>query len=333
MENKKSASDKKPPLVVGLGEVLWDRLPGGDRLGGAPANFAFHASQLGSRAALVSAVGADEAGERLVAELSRTGINLSQLQRDDAHATGAVEITLEHGQPRYEIAADAAWDHIAWRPGLEQLARECDAVCFGTLAQRSRASRETIGRFLDATRPSAVRVFDVNLRQHFYTREILDAGLRHASVVKLNHEELRVIAGLLSFDRDDPVRYLLESFALDLVALTLGADGCELRSREQTVRAAAPQIMLADAVGAGDAFTAALIRSLLRGDSLAETAEQAVKLGAFVASQPGAMPVHAGSVRGLDNRVPDVTDGRTKMIVTSALVAHDQLKAPTVRQS
>ena len=287
-----TAGAGKQPLVIGLGEVLWDRFPDGDRLGGAPANVAFHAAQLGARGVPVSRVGQDADGDRILAELKEKGLSVEAIQRDPARPTGTVQVTLDQGQPSYTIKEGAAWDALESTPQLQELAARADAVCFGTLAQRSPLSRHTLHDFVTRTAPSALRLFDINLRQAFYDRDSVEFGLSHATVLKLNGDELRIVAELFGhpFSTDAVCGWLFENFPLQWIALTHGAEGCELRSRIETFRSAAPRVTCVDAVGAGDAFSAALIVSFLEGRSPQEAADRANRIGAYVASQPGAMP-------------------------------------------
>lgn len=292
MTTETSAMTQPRFLVAGLGEVLWDKFPDATRLGGAPANFAFHATQLGARGTIVSRVGPDADGERLVSQLGSTGLSIEHIQRDTTHPTGSVRVSLKDSQPAYTITESVAWDFIEWNPDLASLAAECDAVCFGSLARRSPVSRATIERFLVETKPDAIRLFDVNLRQHYFSHDSLAAGFRLASALKLNCDELQTISSLFGWPEDPSaaIRLILEEFPIRLVALTSGAQGCRLFLKDETVHSAPPAIQCADAVGAGDAFAAALVMGMLRNRPLAQIADTANRIGAFVASRPGAMP-------------------------------------------
>ncbi len=191
----------KVPIVVGLGEFLWDFLPGGKELGGAPANFCHAAKLLGNEAWLVSSVGNDDLGEEILSKLTETGLPRDYIQRDPVHPTGTVNVDVgDAGQPSFDIVEEVAWDYIGWTDGLETLAARADAVCFGSLAQRSSRSRETTHKFIRAMRPESVRVFDVNLRQSFYSAKVISESLALANVVKLNHDELPIVAGLLGLN-------------------------------------------------------------------------------------------------------------------------------------
>jgi len=293
-----TAEDERRPLVIGLGEILWDRFPDGDRLGGAPANVAFHAGQLGARGVPASRIGIDADGERLASELKARGLSLEAVQRDPLRPTGIVRVTLDQGQPSYVIEPDSAWDGLEFTPEWEALAARADAVCFGTLAQRSPTARETIRRFVGGTAPGALRCFDINLRQNFYDLDSVEFGLSHATVLKLNGGELEAVAGLFGWplSTEAVCQRLFERFPLGWIALTHGAEGCELRSRTETFRSAAPRVECVDAVGAGDAFSAALIVSLLQGRLPQEAADRANRIGAYVAGQAGAMPTLLSSL-------------------------------------
>ncbi|MGV3608526.1 MAG: carbohydrate kinase family protein [Planctomycetaceae bacterium] len=285
-----------PPLVVGIGEILWDRFPDGDRLGGAPANFAFQAGQLGAKAQVVARLGRDSDGDRILTELAREGVSLEFLQRDDFHPTGTVLVELREGQPTYTITQNVAWDFLEATPALMDLAAHVDAVCFGTLAQRSPTSRETIQQFVERCPERAIRLFDINLRQQFFDKPTLQFGLKMASVLKLNADEVQVLPKLLGWldldgaARDAIAARLLQQFDLELVAITLGAEGCELHTPHKVIRSKAPAVECVDAVGAGDAFSAALVMGLIKKSPLQHIADHANSVGAFVASQRGAMP-------------------------------------------
>ncbi|MFO0885818.1 MAG: carbohydrate kinase [Pirellulales bacterium] len=285
-----------PPLVVGIGEILWDRFPDGDRLGGAPANFAFQAGQLGAKAQVVARLGRDSDGDRILKELAREGVSLEFLQRDDFHPTGTVLVELREGQPTYTITQNVAWDFLEATPALMDLAAHVDAVCFGTLAQRSPTSRETIQQFVERCPERAIRLFDINLRQQFFDKPTLRFGLKMATVLKLNADEVQVLPKLLGWlDLDGAAREtiatrLLQQFDLELVAITLGAEGCELHTPHKVIRSQAPAVECVDAVGAGDAFSAALVMGLMKKSPLQQVADHANSVGAFVASQRGAMP-------------------------------------------
>src|SRR5258708_8853428 len=257
------------PTVVGLGELLWDLLPSGPQLGGAPANFAYCAHLLGSRAVVASRVGSDELGREARASLLRSGITDQFLQTDPEHSTGTVRVQLDStGQPKFEIADNSAWDFLCWTDLWQSLAESADAVCFGSLAQRTETSRHAILGFLDATRAEALRVFDVNLRRSFYAAEIVRASLRRANVVKLNDEKVPRVGALLTIDSADPFafcRELLEKFDLQLVCITRGANGSLLYDRNSADEHPGLRIPIKDTIGAGDAFTAALVPDLLRG--------------------------------------------------------------------
>lgn len=298
----KASRSGRPLTIVGLGEALFDRLPSGAVLGGAPVNFAVHASQLlapgGSRVAVVSRVGKDPLGARLLLELNARGIDTGAVQTDPDHPTGTVEVDrTPAGQPIYMIPANSAWDCLDWTNELEQLASTCDAVCFGTLAQRSPSSRSSIQRFV-AQAADAIRLFDLNLRQSFYSAEAIGTSLQLATIAKLNTDELVVIARLLGLGPTgtnglDAIRALIERFALDGVCLTRGELGTLFVTRDAvhdgTPVSHEPEPH-ADAVGAGDACAAGLTCGLLRELSPDDCVALANRLGAWVASRRGATP-------------------------------------------
>lgn len=280
--------------VVGLGELLWDLLPPGRQLGGAPCNFAYITNLFGDTGIPASRVGNDALGDEVFQRLADLGLNAASVQRDDTHPTGTVKVEIDaNGQPRFDISEPVAWDFLEWTPAWQQLATKADAVCFGSLAQRSSQSRATISSFLRATRADALRVFDVNLRQNFYSKQILTESMQFATIVKLNHEELPKIMRLFELenrDEKDSASELLCLYDLKLVCVTRGTGGSILISAGECSEHPGFKIKVADTVGAGDAFTAALIHGYLRRTPLAQINETANRVGAWVASQSGATP-------------------------------------------
>jgi fructokinase len=280
--------------IVGLGELLWDILPSGKQLGGAPANFAYITSLLGDAGIPASRVGRDALADEALQRLAQLGLSAAFVQRDLIHPTGTVNVEVDgNGQPRFKISEPVAWDFLEWTPAWQQLAQEADAVCFGSLAQRSSPSRATILNFLQTTRPQAIRIFDVNLRQHFYTAQLLAESMKLATIVKLNHEELPRIMQLLEHapaGEKDSARRLLSSYDLQLVCVTRGGSGSLLLSPEECSEHPGFHVKVADTVGAGDAFTAALVHGYLRGTPLPQLNQAANRVGAWVASQSGATP-------------------------------------------
>ena len=278
--------------IIGIGEILWDLLPGGKKVpGGAPANFAYVASQLGNNGIILSRVGTDTAGIDLLLHLNAKRVSKDYIQDDPKNPTGKVDIRFENGQPRYEIVEQVAWDFLELSGTWRAIATQTDAVCFGSLAQRNPISRETILEFVKLTRN--LRIFDVNLRQKFFSVEILRESLDIADVVKLNHEELPVVAQMFEIKNQKPVqaaREMISRFDLELVCVTRGAGGSVLVTKNELSENAGLNVAVADTIGAGDAFTAALVSGLLRGWNLDKINEFANKVGAFVASQTGAMP-------------------------------------------
>ena len=281
-------------VVAGLGEALWDVLPDGDHFGGAPANVAVHAASLGAESWLISAVGRDARGAAALARLAASGVRCDTVARLADHPTGVVRVTLDNaGQPVYDIAAESAWDYMPWSAGVQDAAARVDAVAFGSLAQRAPVSQATIRRAVQATRDSAWRLFDVNLRQSYYDAEVLTASLELANAVKLNDEELPVVASLCRLPESPPVdqlRALCERFGLRLAALTRGPCGSVLVTPDRVCESAAAPAVVADTVGAGDAFTAMLLIGMLAGRSLEEVSRRANAVAAYVCSQPGATP-------------------------------------------
>ena len=280
--------------IAGIGEVLWDVFPEAAHFGGAPANFACHAASLGAESWMVSAVGADDFGDRALDALRFRNVECGHVARDPRHATGRVLVTLNKlAQASYEFAADTAWDHLAWSDDIAALAGRCDAVCFGTLGQRSPVSRETIRRFVEATPQTALRIFDVNLRQRFYDAETIRASLQIATAVKLNDEELPIVGELCGLRAVTPREMLIElatTFDLRLAALTRGPRGSLLIAGGEEDECAALHATVVDTVGAGDAFTATLVSGFLRGLPLAAINRHANAVAAYVCSQNGATP-------------------------------------------
>ena len=282
-------------MIVGIGELLWDLLPDGRQLGGAPANFAYTASVLGNRAAVVSRLGDDMLGEEARERCARMDLDVAHIQNDAAHPTGTVNVSVDDlGQPCFQIVEGVAWDFLEWNEGLQTLATKADVVCFGSLAQRRDVSRATIQRFVRATRESCLRIFDVNLRQSFYTPVILKTGFAMATVAKLNHDELPVVmqaVGLPTTNEDAAdCELLLDHFGLQMVALTRGAHGSLLMSQKSRSEHPGFRIQVVDTVGAGDAFTAGMAHQLRRGASLDMVNELANRVASWVASNSGGMP-------------------------------------------
>jgi fructokinase len=275
--------------------LLWDLLPEGERLGGAPANFAVMAARLGNRAAILSRIGRDELGRKAVATLEELPVDTEFLQVDARHETGRATIELRDGQPGYTIHEPVAWDFLELSGEWVSLAERADAVCFGTLAQRNRASRQTIQELVAQTRAECLRVFDVNLRAPHVSAEVVEESLELASVLKMNDHEVPLVMELLGLEAEADLRaagcrFLREFPELRLVAVTRGGHGSLLVGRDGRDEHPGIPVEVADAIGAGDAFTAAMLHALLRGESLAAVNEAANRCGAWVASQSGGMP-------------------------------------------
>jgi fructokinase len=286
-------------VIVGLGELLWDLLPSGKRLGGAPANFTVMSSRLGNRGVIASRLGNDPLAAEACGVLKAFPADISLLQTDPTHATGTVGVEIRANEPHYIIHEPAAWDFMEWTSEWRSLAQSADAVCFGSLAQRNPASRATIREFLSATRPDCVRVFDVNLRPPFFSVDVVDSSLTSATIFKLNEVEVPEVLAMVGFPRPKDkgeagllaaARSLLQKYPIQLVAITMGSEGSLLVARESFHRHAGIATTVADTVGAGDAFTAALVHAYLRDASLAEMNEAGNRWGGWVASQRGAMP-------------------------------------------
>lgn len=279
--------------VIGLGEVLWDLFPNSRQPGGATANVAFHAAQLGCSGAVVSRVGCDELGQEIVQYLSDHRLDTSCIQQDDHAPTGMVTVEMTDLGHRFVIHEDVAWDGLEFTPQLQSVMETADAVCFGTLAQRSPKSREAIQRCLFETPENCLIVFDINIRQHFYDRGTIERSLQSANIVKLNSDEVELLGttlGLPTSDLTSFVRHICEKFGPRYVCVTRGADGCFVGGLDEQVDVPGLSVEVVDTVGAGDAFTAALLVSQLEGWPLRQSAEFANRVGALVASRAGAMP-------------------------------------------
>ncbi|MBQ3628491.1 MAG: carbohydrate kinase [Bacteroidaceae bacterium] len=288
MENQKR-------YVVGLGEVLWDVLPEGKKLGGAPANFAYHAGQfLGNNNTIaISALGEDRLADETIEALREHGLN--DLLPRVPYPTGTVQVTLdEQGIPTYDIKENVAWDNIPFDNDIQQIARNCRAVCFGSLAQRNVVSRETIHKFLDATPDDCLKIFDTNLRQQFYTKEIIKESIQRCNILKINDEELVWIGRMFGYpglDIENKCWLILGKYNLDMLVLTCGTNGSYVFTPGQMSFQPTPKVEVADTVGAGDSFTGSFCAAILNGKPVAEAHKKAVAVSAFVCTQNGAMPI------------------------------------------
>lgn len=289
-------------IIVGMGEALWDVLPEGKKLGGAPANFAYHVSQFGLNSRVVSAVGQDKLGTEILENFREK--NLNCMIESVPYPTGTVQVELDaEGVPCYDIKEGVAWDNIPYTTALEGLARQTRAVCFGSLAQRSVVSRETIHKFLDAmpAGPDTLKIFDINLRQSFYTKEILCDSFSRCNVLKINDEELVTVSRMFGYpgiDLKDKCWILLAKYDLKMLILTCGVNGSYVFTPGHISFVETPKVEVADTVGAGDSFTAAFTAAILKGRSVEEAHCLAVDTSAFVCTQQGAMPVFPESLIG-----------------------------------
>jgi fructokinase len=285
-------TDRK--LFVGLGELLWDMLPAGKQLGGAPANFAYHAGQLGNQGIIASRIGNDELGEETLARLQQNHLPGCYVQRDEVYPTGTVEVRIDaQGQPSFIVNENVAWDFLEFTPDWQTLAARADAVCFGSLAQRSAAAHLTIQSFLKGCRPEGLKIFDVNLRQAFFSRAVISKSLELANLVKVNDQEFNRLTVLLSLKETSDIknaRRLLELYHLDMICITRGACGSLLVDHQDFFEHDGMPVKVCDAIGAGDAFTAAMAHHYLRGAGLQKISEAANRLGSWVATQAGATP-------------------------------------------
>lgn len=290
--------------VVGIGEALWDILPEGKKLGGAPANFAYHVSQFGLQSQVVSAIGDDKLGNEILENFRNKGLNT--LIEKVEYSTGIVQVQLDNvGVPCYDIKENVAWDNIPFTDKLKRLAKRTSAVCYGSLAQRNIISRETINAFLDAMPDTKGRykIFDINLRQGFYTKEILCNSMTRCNILKINDEELVTVSRMFGYpgiDLQDKCWILLAKYNLEMLILTCGVNGSYVFTPGHVSFVETPVVEVADTVGAGDSFTAAFIAAILKGKSVPEAHQLAVNVSAYVCTQHGAMPELPGN---LTNRI------------------------------
>lgn len=280
-------------IVVGLGEILWDVFPDRKILGGAPANFAYHISQFGFDGYAVSSIGDDVLGKEILDQLGKKQLNYVIETTD--YPTGTVKVTIDsRGIPAYEICEGVAWDNIPFSSRLENLAKQTKTVCFGSLAQRNRVSRDTINAFLQSMPKDSLKIFDINLRQSFYSAELISDSLSKANILKINDEEVLVLAklyGWTDMDEQSICTKILKDYELNIVILTKGTQGSFVFTPQETSYQPTPEVHVADTVGAGDSFTAAFIASYLHGNSIVNAHQLAVEVSAYICTQHGAMPV------------------------------------------
>lgn len=280
--------------IVGLGEALWDVLPEGKKLGGAPANFAYHAGQfLGQDNTIaISALGEDKLADETIGSLKEHKLNY--LMPCVPYPTGTVQVQLdEQGIPTYDIKENVAWDNIPFDSDIQAIARNCRAVCFGSLAQRNVVSRETIHKFLDMTPADCLKIFDINLRQNFYSKEVIQESLRRCNILKINDEELVLIGRMFGYpglDIENKCWLILGKYNLDMLVLTCGTNGSYVFTPGAMSFQNTPKEEVADTVGAGDSFTGSFCAAILRGVPVSEAHQLAVKVSAYVCTQNGAMP-------------------------------------------
>ena len=279
-------------VIVGLGEALWDCLPDGSKLGGAPANFAYHASQFGNEAYAISAIGNDALGDQTLKEFEEKHLKYVMPRVD--YPTGTVQVELdEEGIPTYDIKQNVAWDNIPFTPEIENVAKHCGCVCFGSLAQRNKISRDTIHRFLDTTPMACLKIFDINLRQNFYSKEIIQDSLKACDILKINDEELVTIGRLFGYpglDIENKCYLILGKYNLKMLVLTCGTNGSYVFAPGVKSYQPTPKVEVDDTVGAGDSFTGSFASAILAGMPIKEAHKLAVEVSAFVCTQPGAMP-------------------------------------------
>lgn len=278
--------------IVGLGEILWDVFPERKVMGGAPANFAYHVSQFGYNGCAVSAIGDDLLGKEIINCLVEK--NLNYLIEATDYPTGTVGVKLnKDGVPKYEICENVAWDNIPFTARTETLAKNTNTVSFGSLAQRNSVSRETIKKFLTVMPENSLKIFDINLRQHFYSKELIHESLQLSNMLKLNDEEAILLAQLYGYKEDndqDICKRFLEEYDLRIIILTKGTDGSFVFTPKETSYQPTPKVHVADTVGAGDSFTASFVASYMHGQCLTDAHQLAVKVSAYVCTQHGAMP-------------------------------------------
>lgn len=279
-------------IIVGLGEILWDIFPDRKVLGGAPANFAYHISQLGYNGYTVSAIGNDILGKEILSSLDRKHLNY--LIETTNYPTGTVQVSLDaNGIPQYEIVENVAWDNIVYNRTIENLAKKTQAVCFGSLAQRNSISRQTIINFVKLMPEDSIKVFDINLRQYFYTKEVILESLQIANILKINDDEIIILSQLLDLENlneQDICKYILNTYNLNILILTKGDRGSYVFTSEKVSYLDTPKVEIVDTVGAGDSFTAAFLASYLNNNSIISSHQLAVEVAAYVCTQRGAMP-------------------------------------------
>ncbi len=294
--NKDLTNKEKIFNIVGIGEALWDIFPEGKKLGGAPTNFAYYAKSLGQNGIIVSRVGSDPLGKEILDSIEDLDLDNTYIQSDPYYPTGTVDVKLdETGQPSYIINKKVAWDFLILDNSLKKLAADADAVCFGTLAQRSPKSKDTISKFLKMAGNSTIKILDINLRQNFYSDTMIRQLLENATILKLNSHELKILKNLLGHSIDDSeinlCKKIISKYNLELLCLTRGDRGSLILDRSDHFIHKGYKVKVADTVGAGDAFTAAMVVQYLKGKTLKEISNTANKLGSWVASKDGATPV------------------------------------------
>jgi len=280
--------------MAGIGEILWDLLPDGRQLGGSPMNVVYHCQAAGINSVIVSAVGKDKPGRDILEMVESKNNSTEYIQILDDYPTGTVSVLLNRGIPDFTIHENVAWDYISWSEKLKNLAKTIDALAFGSLAQRNRVSGDTIRQFISHMKPGSIRLFDINLRQHFHSLEILVESLQMASILKINDEELPVLANYLKLDGSvfQNVQLIIQKFNLDLVALTRGSNGSTLYTDNVVSVKNAPEVDIKDTVGAGDTFTGVLIAGLLKNRPIEEIHKDAVETAAWVCTQEGGTPAY-----------------------------------------
>ncbi len=284
----------RKPIIVGIGELLWDELPQGRQAGGAPINFVYHASQLGARGYAISAVGQDQSGNDILHELDKNKI--SYVIERVPYPTGHVLVQLENGVPTYTIVENVAWDHIPLTPRAVKIVQKADAVCWGTLALRSSETHQTIQKLLTYTSPKALRFFDVNLREHFYDKHLINQLLVLSNMFKMNDDEIKVLREMfdLNGSDDDVCMALLKAYRLHYLIFTAGERYSVIYTANEISRIETPRVKTQDTVGAGDAFSGAFVYSILTGKTLRQAHEAAVRVSAFVCTRTGAWPMYEG---------------------------------------